>query len=104
VLLADVLPDVESVEIIVERAWREGLTPPSASDAEAAKAVSQTSRKLNDVLHVQNREAKRKGIDLYFSNTYSTDELAYRVIGAQVCRSPGTVRNWILEEKRKRSQ
>lgn len=104
VLLADVLPDVESVETIVERAWREGLTLPSASDVEVAKAVSQTSRKLNDILHAQNRETKRKGIDLYFSNTYDTDELAYRVIGTQVCRSPGTVRNWILEEKQKRKR
>jgi hypothetical protein len=104
VLLADVLPDVESVEAVIERAWREGMTPPSVVDAEIAKAISQTSRTLNDVLHAPNREAKRKGIDLYFSNTYDTDEQAYRVIAMQVCRSAGTVRNWILEEKQRRKR
>lgn len=101
-LLADLLPDVESTEAIIEGAWREGLTPPSAADAEIAKAISQASRNLNDGLHANNREAKRRGIELYFSKTYATDELAYRKIADQVSRSAGTVRNWILEAKQKR--
>lgn len=100
-LLADLLPDVESPASMIEAAWRAGLTPSSSAEVEADQAIRQASKHLNDGLHAKNREAKCRGLEPYFSKSYATDELAYRVIGEQVSRSPGTVRNWILEAKQK---
>jgi hypothetical protein len=101
-LLADLLPEVDSTESMVDAAWREGMAPPSLAEIAAGKATTHASKNLNDGLHAKNREAKRLGLELYFSKTYATDELAYRVIGEKVSRSPGTVRNWIVEAKQKR--
>ena len=101
-LLAELLPDVDSPESMVDRTWRDGMAPPSPAEVATGSAISQASLNLNDGLHAKNREAKRRGIELYFSKTYATDELAYRLIGEKVSRSPGTVRNWIVEAKQKR--
>ena len=46
-------------------------------------------------LQGSNRAAKQKALELFASNTYRTKEEAYRIIGAQVCKAPGTIKNWI---------
>lgn len=101
-LLADLLPDVDAPESMIDEAWRDGMAPPPPAEIAVGRAISDASKNLNDGLHAKNREAKRRGLELYFAKTYATDELAYRVIGEKVSRSPGTVRNWIVEAKQKR--
>ena len=48
-----------------------------------------------DARHASNRAAKQKALELFATNTYRTKEEAYRIIGAQVCKAPGTIKNWI---------
>jgi len=102
VLLSDLLPDVESVEAVVERAWREGLTPPVDVAHEVKRAKSQGGRKAADIRHATNREAKTRALELYWNGKYSSIDAATKIIGAQVFRSPATVRNWIFEDRRQR--
>lgn len=103
VLLADVLPDVESVETTVERAWGEGLRPDSDVQQEVERAKSDSGRKAANIRHVANRAAKDRALELYRIGTYSTIEAASKIIGDQVCRSPVTVKNWIFAARRKSS-
>ncbi len=93
VLLSDLLPDVESVEAVVERAWREGLTPPVDVAHEVKRAKSQGGRKAADIRHATNREAKTRALELYRNGKYSSIDAATKIIGAQVFRSQATVRN-----------
>ncbi|MBS0499423.1 MAG: hypothetical protein H6927_14960 [Burkholderiaceae bacterium] len=102
VLLADLLPDVESVEAVVERAWREGLTPPADVAHEVKRAQSQGGRKAADIRHATNREAKARALELYWNGKYNSIDAAAKIIGAQVFRSSATVRNWIFEDRRQR--
>ena len=104
VLLADLLPDVEPVEAVVERAWREGLTPPADVAHEVKRAKSQGGRKAADIRHATNREAKTRALELYWNGKYSSIDAAAKIIGAQVFRSSATVRNWIFEDRRQRGR
>ena len=99
-MLADLLPDSVPQEQILQEAWREGLSPETEVETEVRKAQSQAGRNAASVRHLSNRAARQKGLDLYFSNTYRTEDEAYHIIGAQVCRAPGTVKNWILAAKK----
>ena len=99
-MLADLLPESVPQEQILEEAWRAGLSPETKVETEVRKAQSQAGRNAASVRHLSNRAAKQKGLALYFSNTYRTEDGAYRIIGAQVCRAPGTVKNWILAAKK----
>lgn len=94
-MLADLLPDSPTTEQIIEEAWRAGLTPESIAADEVRKAQSQAGRQAADARHASNRAAKQKALELFTSNTYRTKEEAYRIIGAQVCKAPGTIKNWI---------
>ncbi|MDX1253408.1 MAG: hypothetical protein IDH49_14395 [Gammaproteobacteria bacterium] len=99
-LLADLLPDSPFTEQIIEDAWRAGLTPEADAADEVRKAQSRAGRNAANVRHASNRAAKKKALGLYAANTYRTQDEAYRIIGAQVCRAPGTVKNWILAAKK----
>ncbi len=94
-LLADLLPDSPSTEQIIEEAWKAGLTPePTAAD-EVRKAKSRAGKLAADARHASNRAAKKKALELFAANTYRTKKEAYRIIGAQVFKAPGTIKNWI---------
>jgi hypothetical protein len=95
---------VETWEQALAKAWHAGITPATKVEAEVKKAQSQAGKKAADARHAANRAAKKKALELFFSNDYRTQEEAYRIIGAQVCRAPGTVRNWILAAKKSRSK
>lgn len=99
-LLADLLPDAPSVEEIIEDAWRAGLTPEPDVETEVKKVKSEAGRNAANARHASNRAAKDKAIHLYGTSTFRTQDEAYRIIGAQVCRAPGTVKNWILATKK----
>lgn len=99
-MLADLLPDSPSTEQIIEEAWKTGLTPEANAADEVRKAQSQAGRNAANVRHAPNRTVMKKAVELFFSNNYRTQADAYRIIGAQVCRAPGTVRNWILAAKK----
>ena len=99
-MLADLLPDSVPQEQILQEAWREGLSPETEVETEVRKAQSQAGRKAASVRHLSNRAVRQKGLGLYFSNTYRTEDEACHIIGAQVCRAPGTVKNWILAAKK----
>jgi hypothetical protein len=94
-MLADLLPDSPTTEQIIEQAWKAGITPDTDAADEVRKAQSHAGRQAADVRHASNRAAKQKALELFASNTYRTKDEAYRIIGAQVCRAPGTVKNWI---------
>ena len=94
-LLADLLPEFPSTAQIIEEAWKAGLTPEPIAADEARKAQSHAGRQAADVRHASNRAAKQKALELFATNTYRTKEEAYRIIGAQVCKAPGTIKNWI---------
>ena len=94
-VLADLLPESPSTEQIIEEAWKAGLTPDPVAADEVRKAQSQAVRRAADARHASNRAAKQKALELFASNTYRTKEEAYRIIGAQVCKAPGTIKNWI---------
>lgn len=94
-VLADLLPESPSTEQIIEEAWKAGLTPEPIAADEVRKAQSQAGRQAADARHASNRAAKQKALELFASNTYRTKEDAYRIIGAQVCKAPGTIKNWI---------
>jgi hypothetical protein len=94
-MLADLLPESPSTEQILEEAWKEGLTPEPIAADEVRKAQSQAGRQAADARHASNRAAKQKALELFASNTYRTKEEACRIIGAQVCKAPGTIKNWI---------
>ena len=94
-LLADLLPESLSTEQIIEEAWKEGLTPEPSVVDEVRKAQSQAGRQAAAARHASNRAAKQKALELFASNTCRTKEEAYRIIGAQVCKAPGTIKNWI---------
>ena len=94
-VLAHLLPESPSTEQIIEEAWKAGLTPEPVAADEVRKAQSQAVRRAADARHASNRAAKQKALELFASNTYRTKEEAYRIIGAQVCKAPGTVKNWI---------
>ncbi len=94
-VLADLLPESPTTEQIIEEAWKAGLTPEPIAADEVRKAQSQAGRQAADARHASNRAAKQKALELFASNTYRTKEEAYRIIGAQVCKAPGTIKNWI---------
>jgi hypothetical protein len=94
-VLADLLPESPTTEQIIEEAWKAGLTPEPIAADEVRKAQSQAGRQAADARHASNRSAKQKALELFTSNTYRTKEEAYRIIGAQVCKAPGTIKNWI---------
>ncbi len=94
-LLADLLPEPSSTAQIIEDAWKAGLTPEPVAADEVRKAQSHAGRQAADARHANNRAAKQKALELFASNTYRTKEEAYRIIGAQVCKAPGTIKNWI---------
>ena len=94
-VLADLLPESPSTEQIIEEAWKAGLTPEPVAADEVRKAQSHAGRQAADVRHASNRAAKQRALELFASNTYRTKDEAYRIIGAQVCRAPGTIKNWI---------
>lgn len=94
-VLADLLPESPSTEKIIEEAWKAGLTPELVAADEVRKAQSQAVRRAADARHASNRAARQKALELFASNTYRTKEEAYRIIGAQVCKAPGTIKNWI---------
>ena len=94
-VLADLLPESPSMEQIFEEAWKAGLTPEPIAADEVRKAQCQVVRRAADARHASNRAAKQKALELFASNTYRTKEEAYSIIGAQVCKAPGTVKNWI---------
>ncbi len=94
-LLADLLPESSSTAQIIEEAWKAGLTPEPIAADEVRKAQSHAGRQAADVRHASNRAAKQKALELFATNTYRTKEEAYRIIGAQVCKAPGTIKNWI---------
>lgn len=94
-VLADLLPESPTTEQIIEEAWKAGITPEPIADDEVRKAQSQAGRQAADARHASNRAAKQKALELFASNTYRTKEEAYRIIGAQVCKAPGTIKNWI---------
>lgn len=102
VLLAEVLPDVESVEAIVERAWRDGLCPDPDYRDEVKRAQSQSGRKAAEIRHATNRAVKARALELYWNGEYSGIDAAAKIIGAQVFRSTVTVRNWIFEDRKRR--
>lgn len=91
---------IETWEQALAKAWHAGLSPDTEVEAGVKKAQSQAGRNAANVRHASNRAAKKKALELFFSNNYRTQEDAYRIIGAQVCRAPGTVRNWILVAKK----
>ncbi|MBI3147442.1 MAG: hypothetical protein HYZ17_02885 [Betaproteobacteria bacterium] len=94
-VLADLLAEPPSTEQIIEEAWKAGLRPEPVAADEVRKAQSQAVRRAADARHASNRAAKQKALELFASNTYRTKEEAYRIIGAQVCKAPGTIKNWI---------
>lgn len=94
-LLADLLPESPSTAQIIEEAWKAGLTPEPIAAEEVRKAQSHAGRQAADARHASNRAAKQKALELFATNTYRTKEEAYRIIGAQVCKAPGTIKNWI---------
>ena len=94
-VLADLLPESPSTQQIIEEAWKAGITPDLVAADEVRKAQSQAVRRAADARHASNRAAKQKALELFASNTYRTKEEAYRIIGAQVCKAPGTIKNWI---------
>lgn len=94
-VLAELLPESPTTEQIIEEAWKAGLTPEPVAADEVRKAQSQAGRQAADARHANNRAAKQKALELFASNTYRTKEEAYRIIGAQVCKAPGTIKNWI---------
>lgn len=94
-LLADLLPDAPPTEQIIEDAWKAGLMPDPIAADEVRKAQSQAGRQAADARHASSRVAKQKALELFATNTYRTKEEAYRIIGAQVCKAPGTIKNWI---------
>lgn len=94
-ILADLLPDSPTTEQIIEQAWKAGITPDTDAADEVRKAQSHAGRQAADVRHASNRAAKQKALELFASNTYRTKDEAYRIIGAQVCKAPGTIKNWI---------
>lgn len=94
-VLADLLPESPSMEQIIEEAWKAGITPEPIAADEVRKAQSQAGRQAANARHASNRAAKQKALELFASNTYRTKEEAYRIIGAQVCKAPGTIKNWI---------
>ncbi len=94
-LLADLLPESPSTAQIVEEAWKAGLTPEPIAADEVRKAQSHAGRQAADARHASNRAAKQKALELFATNTYRTKEEAYRIIGAQVCKAPGAIKNWI---------
>jgi len=94
-VLADLLPEPPSMEQLIEEAWKAGLTPEPVAADEVRKAQSQAVRRAADARHASNRAARQKALELFASNTYRTKEEAYRIIGAQVCKAPGTIKNWI---------
>lgn len=110
-LLAQTLPEPTSLEREIEEAWSAGLRPDtlppttiSSFSIEAAITASkqQAGRKAADVRHQHNREIKQTGLDLYFNGQFRTDEEAFHVIGTQLHRAPGTVKNWVLAAKKAR--
>ena len=94
-VMADLLPEPPSMEQLIEEAWKAGLTPEPVAADEVRKAQSQAVRRAADARHASNRAARQKALELFASNTYRTKEEAYRIIGAQVCKAPGTIKNWI---------
>lgn len=94
-MLADLSPDSPSTEQIMEDAWKAGLTPEADAADVVRKAQSQGGRKAAHARHASNRAAKQKALELFAASTYRTKEEAYRIIGAQVCKAPGTIKNWI---------
>lgn len=99
-LLADLLPESPSTAQIIEEAWKAGLTPEPIAADEVRKAQSHAGRQAADARHASNRAAKQKALELFAKNTYRTKEEAYRIIGAQVCKAPGTIKNWIAGIKK----
>jgi hypothetical protein len=91
---------IETWEQALAKAWHAGVSPDTEVEAGVKKAQSQAGRNAANVRHASNRVAKKKALELFFSNNYRTQEDAYRIIGAQVCRAPGTVRNWIQAAKK----
>jgi hypothetical protein len=94
-MLADLLPESPTTEQIIEQAWKAGITPDADVADEVRKAQSHAGRQAAEARHASNRAAKQKALELFASNTYRTKDEAYRIIGAQVCRAPGTIKNWI---------
>lgn len=94
-MLADLLPNAPSLEQIIEDAWKAGMTPEADAADEIRKAQSQAGRQAANARHGSNRAAKQKALELFALNTYRTKDEAYRLIGAQVCKAPGTIKNWI---------
>ena len=94
-VLADLLPESPATEQLIEESWKGGLTPEPIAADEVRKAQSQAGRQAANARHASNRAAKQKALELFATNTYRTKEEACRIIGAQVCKAPGTIKNWI---------
>jgi hypothetical protein len=95
---------IETWEQALAKAWHAGVSPDTEVEAGVKKAQSQAGRNAANVRHASNRTAKKKALELFFANDYRTQEDAYRIIGAQICRAPGTIRNWILIAKKARAK
>lgn len=85
-----IMPAVDALMEALESLLLADLLPESSSMAQ-----SHAGRQAADARHANNRAAKQKALELFASNTYRTKEEAYRIIGAQVCKAPGTIKNWI---------
>lgn len=110
-LLAQTLPEPEPLERIINEAWCTGLRPDAVAQAnvgvfsiEAAITASkqEAGRKAANVRHQHNRDVKQAGLELYFNGQFRTDDEAFHVIGDQLHRAPGTVKNWVLAAKKAR--
>ncbi len=91
---------IKTWEQALDQAWHAGLSPDTEVEVEVKKAQSQGGRHAANARHAANRAAKKKALEIFFSNNYRTQEEACRIIGEQVCRAPGTVRNWIQDAKK----
>ncbi|MBK6294781.1 MAG: hypothetical protein IPF55_11185 [Rhodoferax sp.] len=73
-----------------------GLTPEPVARRQGARRKTQAVRRAADARSPRQQPGRQaKALELFASNTYRTKEEAYRIIGAQVCKAPGTIKNWI---------
>ncbi|MEZ5706738.1 MAG: hypothetical protein R3E56_16670 [Burkholderiaceae bacterium] len=92
-VLADLLPEPPSMEQLIEEAWKAGLTPePVPRSAQGPKAKPSDGQPMLDTPATGPQGQRPWNCSL---NTYRTKEEAYRIISAQVCGAPGTIKNWI---------
>ena len=107
-MLAQLLPQTVPIKTQIAQAWSDGLLPePPPVEQQVTEQVQQAQTRLAqraaDVRHASNRAAKQKALQLSGSGEYRTVEEAGNIIGALVCRAPGTVKNWIFSANRERA-